>query len=233
LAFSIAQAAPAEQTTTNNTGANDPLTHQTSAPTEDTTVTLFNRNIVTFYSDLLGRTAKSRAERAERYIQERLNQPGNYRVSTTEDPIGTIVKIDDDAVFIIGKEDQAASQFLSTDDVVKNAVATLNQVILEHEQSHNADFLTRALIKTGLALACFFAAIWLLRRAKQITEQWLIKQAQSQKLSLGGAEEHLRKSIIWIVKYLVLTLYWLLISLVSYECLSFILEQFPHSRAWG
>jgi small-conductance mechanosensitive channel len=194
---------------------------------------LFNRNIVTFHADLLGRSAKSRAERAEKHIQERLNQPGKYHITTVEDPIGTIFKIDDDAVFIISKEDQTASQLLSTDDVVQTATTTLNQVVVEYQQSHNVEFITRALIKTGFALACFITLIWIFRRFKHAAQQWLLNYTQSRKLSLGGAEEHLRKSIVWIVKYSVLILYWLFILLASYECLSFTLEQFPHSRAWG
>ena len=200
---------------------------------DDATVTLFNRNIVTFYTALLGRSANSRAKSAERLIQERLNQPGKYLITTVEDPIGTIVKIDDDAVFILSIEDQAASQLLSTNDMVKTTIDTLNQVVVEHKQSRNVEFITRGLIKTGIVLACFWGAVWLLRRVKQAAQNWLLNYTQSKKLSLGGAEEHLRKSIVWIVKYLVLALYWLLILLLSYECLSFILEQFPHSRAWG
>lgn len=228
---SVTQAATSDETIISS--AQDALSSKKSTPEEDATVTLFNRSIVTFHADLLGRSAKSRAVRAEQYIQERLNQPGKYRISTVDDPIGTIIKMDDDAVFIISKEDKAAAQLLSNDDIVKTAVRTLNQVVVEHQQSHNIEFITQALIKTGLAFASFVAAIWLFRRLKQTAEKWLINQARSKKLSLGGAEEHLRKSMIWIVKHLVLTLYWLLILLISYECLSFILEQFPHSRAWG
>lgn len=74
--------------------------------------------------------------------------------------------------------------------------------------------------------------LWLLRPARRSLENWLVKFAHSQKLSLGGTEEHLWSSIVRLVKYLVMAVHWLLITLFTYEFISFVLEQFPYSRAW-
>lgn len=204
-----------------------------STQLNEAAATLFNRKIVTFKTDLLGMSPKDRAARAELVIKEHLKHPEKYLVTTAENPAGTIVKIDNEAVFVIANEDADKSQELPLQDVVNSSVSTLNQVILESRQSSDIEFMTRALIKTSITIVAFLVSLWLLRRARRALENGLIKFAHSQKLSLGGAEEHLRSSIVWLVKYLVMTVYWLLITLFTYEFISFVLEQFPYSRAWG
>ena len=200
---------------------------------EEATLTLLNRKIITFHANLLGMSPKSRAARAELVINEHLKKAGKDIVSTSSDPIGTLVKIDDNVVFVISNEDVANAHLLSTDDIIANAVNTLKQVVIESHQSSNVEFMTQALVKTSIAVIIFFASIWLLSYLRQLLEVRLLKLTNNHHLNLGGAEEHFRNTLIWLVKYFVLVVYWILILLLSYESLSFVLEQFPQSRAWG
>jgi small-conductance mechanosensitive channel len=196
-------------------------------------VTLFNRNVVVFRTDLLGMSPRDRAHRASLVINEHLKNPGKFLVTTADNPAGTIVKIDDEAVFIVTNDDVDKSKGQTSQDLVKSSVSTLNQVILENRQSNDVEFMTSALIKTTIAVIAFLSLLWLSRRTKDAFTNWLLKFAHAQNISIGGAEEHLRSSIAWLVKHLVMALYWLLILLLTYELISFVLEQFPYSRAWG
>lgn len=206
---------------------------KTSKLLDESSVTLFNRKIITFYSDLLGATPKVRAARAESVIKDHLSHQAEDIVSSATDPAGTLIKIDNNVVFVVTNEDVAKAHLLSADDIVKNAVTALKQVVVESRQSSNVEFMTRALIKTSIAVIVFVMALWLLTQLRSYLERRLLQYAHSAQLKLGGAEEHLRNSMVWLVKYLVLLLYWFFILIISYECLSFVLEQFPQSRAWG
>jgi small-conductance mechanosensitive channel len=172
-------------------------------------------------------------ERLLLFIKEHLKYPGKHLVSTDNNSLGTIVKIDDEAVFVITEDDADKSQQLAPQDVVKISMSSLNEVILESRQSRDVEYMTRAFIKVSIATFVFFVLLWLLAHAKQALEGWVVKHAQAKKLSMGGAEELLRKPAIWLIRHAVLALYWFLIFLMTYKWLSLILAQFPHSRAWG
>lgn len=107
---------------------------------------------MTFKTDLLDMSPKDLATRLELVIKEHLNHPRKYLVTTAENPAGTIVKIDDEAVFVIANEDADKSQELPLQDVVKSSLSTLNQVILQNRQSSDIEFMTHALIKTRIAI---------------------------------------------------------------------------------
>ena len=226
--YSLNAAANANSTAT----LAQPNAEQNPQPTS-ASVTLFNRKIVTFYAESLGMSVTRRVERAQLVIQEHLKLSGPNHISTIADPVGTIVKMDDDAVFIITNEDISNANALSGDEVIKSAVNTLQQVTIEYKQSHDSEFIIRALINTGLALVAFIALLWLLRHIKHRAEAWLLTFTQIKTLNLGGVETHIRQSIRWLIKYAVLSFYWLFNLIISYELISFVLEQFPHSRAWG
>ena len=194
---------------------------------------LFNRHIVTFYVDLLGMSPEKRAARAEFLINDLLAQTNQLNVSTASDPLGVLVKINDNVVFMMANEEIALSHGKHPDAVVQASVNALKQVISEKQQSGDAAFLTQALMKTGVAVLLFGLIVWLLSFLKARFQQALLHRAQAKQLNLGGAEEHLRSTIVWLVKHVVLLAYWALIILISYQILTYVLEQFPYTRAWG
>ena len=206
--------------------SNEPVTTEKS-------LVLFNRNIVTFYVDLLGMTPQKRVTRAELLINDLLSQTNELVVSTESNPLGVLVKINDNVVFMIANDDIALSHFINPEEVVQTSVAALQQVISEKQQSNDARFLTQALVKTGVAVLLFGIIIWLLSSLKARFQQGLLSLAQAKKLNLGGAEEHLRSTIVWLVKHVVLLAYWVLVILISYQIFTYVLEQFPYTRAWG
>lgn len=200
---------------------------------DEATVNLFNREIITFRASLLGVSPKNRATRAEFLIKEHLKHPGKHLVSTVNNQLGTIVKIDDVAVFVISNDDVDMLQELSPEDLVRRSVSTLNEVILESRESRDVEFMSRAFIKTSITTIAFLIILWLLAYGKRALEGWLVPRTQAKKFSMGGAEELVRKPAIWLVMHTVLVLYWFLILLMTYEWLSLILAQFPHTRAWS
>lgn len=213
--------------------SNTQINALTEPVTTEKSLILFNRNIVTFYVDLLGMTPQKRVTRAEFLINDLMSQTNQLAVSTESDPLGVLVKINDNVVFMIANDDIALSHFINPEEAVQTTVAALQQVISEKQQSNDARFLTQALIKTGVAVLLFGVIIWLLSSLKARFQQALLNLATAKKLNLGGAEEHVRSTIVWLVKYLVLLAYWALVILISYQIFTYVLEQFPYTRAWG
>jgi small-conductance mechanosensitive channel len=232
LGFSIIGQAESldESSLTHNSERNSSVVAPTNVESQ---LVLFNRNVVTFYTDLLGMSPQKRAARAELVIKELLTHPEKLAVTTATDPLGTLVKLNDNVVFIISNDDVAMSHALNQEEVVQQSVEALKQVVLEKNQSGNVEFMTRASIKASAAVLIFVGLVWLLMRFKRTLEQRFLKVAHEKKLHLGGAEEHLRTSIVRLVQYAIHAAYWLVLGLFTYEVLSFVLEQFPYTRAWG
>jgi len=205
----------------------------TEPVTTEKSLVMFNRNIVTFYVDLLGMTPKKRVERAKFLINALLSQSNQLEVSTQKDPLGVLVKINDNVVFIIANEEIALSRFTHPENPVQASVKALKQVISEKQQISDAKFLTQALVKTGLATLLFGVMIWILSFLKARFQKALLNLTQAKKLNLGGAEEHLRSTLVWLVKYLVLLTYWVLVLIISYQIFAYVFEQFPYTRAWS
>jgi len=205
----------------------------TEPVTTEKSLVMFNRNIVTFYVDLLGMTPKKRVERAKFLINALLSQSNQLEVSTQKDPLGVLVKINDNVVFIIANEEIALSRFTHPENPVQASVKALKQVISEKQQISDAKFLTQALVKTGLATLLFGVMIWILSFLKARFQKALLNLTQAKKLNLGGAEEHLRSTLVWLVKYLVLLTYWVLVLIISYQIIAYVFEQFPYTRAWS
>jgi small-conductance mechanosensitive channel len=209
------------------------LNATTEPVTTEKSLVMFNRNIVTFYVDLLGMTPKKRVERAKFLINALLSQSNQLEVSTQKDPLGVLVKINDNVVFIIANEEIALSRFTHPENPVQASVKALKQVISEKQQISDAKFLTQALVKTGLATLLFGVMIWILSFLKARFQKALLNLTQAKKLNLGGAEEHLRSTLVWLVKYLVLLTYWVLVLIISYQIIAYVFEQFPYTRAWS
>jgi len=204
-----------------------------SVLSDDATVTLFNRDIVTFRAPLFGISPEKRAKRAENLIKEHLRESGEHKISALPNALGTIVSIGGEMVFAVTHDDVDKLQQTSLQDTVKASVLALDALIIDSRESRDVKSLTQALIKTSIATLVFVTLLWLLTRAKRVFAGWVLMYLQTKKLNLGGVEYLLRNSMVIITKYLVLLFYLLLMSFFTYKWLSFVLGQFPQSRAWG
>ncbi|MQQ99279.1 hypothetical protein [Glaciimonas soli] len=76
--------------------ANSAETNSVAGTMHDVTATLkvFNRDIVTFRSTLMGISSHDRALRAKARIEDQLDNPGPKKVTIQASPLGSLVQID-------------------------------------------------------------------------------------------------------------------------------------------
>jgi small-conductance mechanosensitive channel len=206
-----------------------------STQNADATVMLFNRPIITFRAPLLGMSPQSRAKRASFMMHDRLSNPGQHQVSTVDNAIGTIVKMDDEVMFFVVNDDADKLLEQSPEAVVKASVAALNKAILESKQSRDIEFMSNALFIAIVATFVALALLWLLTRAKKILQIWCLRIADryAHKNGESDPKEQLRSALAWLIKNAILAMYWFVFALICYEWFSLVLAQFPQTRAWG
>jgi small-conductance mechanosensitive channel len=201
----------------------------------DATVSIFHEDIVTFRAPLLGISPQERAKRAEYLIHQSLNTYSQHRVSTVENPLGSIVKIDNETVFIVTKDDLDVLTQDSLQTTVKESLSVLNDVVQKNARSRNVEFMSRAFAKAGFATLIALILVWLITRCRSLLENWFLRftQKHAEKIRLNGAGEYLQKPLILLIKHVVLLLYWFAILIICYEWLSLVLAQFPQTQTWG
>jgi small-conductance mechanosensitive channel len=74
---------------------------------------------------------------------------------------------------------------------------------------------------------------WLLNRSKQFFDLRILKIANKNKIPLLNAKFFTRERLVRVLRNITRSIYWFFALLLSYEWLSYALEQFPYTRPWG
>ncbi|WP_165795033.1 mechanosensitive ion channel family protein [Solimicrobium silvestre] len=209
----------------------------TPAPekTNDATLTVENRAIMTFRSSVLGIEPLERVKRAESRIEKQLSNGGQHKASMLAMPPGILIQIDNAGSFYISPGDIDQFQQETLEANAKNAVDNLNLAISETHESRSLDYMLRAAAYSALATIIYFFALWLVSKVRHVVEHRLLKFANAKIDLLDDTSSQIinRERIQWVFSGLVQVFSWLLILLLSYEWLSVLMEQFPVTRPWG
>jgi small-conductance mechanosensitive channel len=201
----------------------------------EATLSIFNRDIVTFRSDFLGIGPASRVARARSVIEDALKRGGEHPVTIKENPEGQLVIMGDTLAFVIttGDVDPLASE--TPAQAAAGAARKLEQVIAETSEARNLQaLLTGAAWATG-ATALFLGLLWGIARIRAWVAGKLLAVAERkvQSLRLGGAQVLESNYLIPGLRRLLILFSWLVVALLAYEWLSFVLSRFPYTRPWG
>ncbi len=201
----------------------------------DAVLQVENREIVTFRSSVLGIEPLERLKRAESRIEKQLSTGGRHQASMVSMPPGILIQIDGAGSFYIAPTDVDQFQQETLEGLARSAVDSLNLAIAESHDGRSLNYMLRAAAYAALATAIYLAALWLVRRARDLTERRLlaITNAKIDQLGEGGAQIVSRERIQWFLSRVIKAFVWLLIVVLSYEWLTVVLEQFPLTRPWG
>lgn len=203
--------------------------------TNDVTLTVENREIVTFRAPVLGIEPQERMKRAASRIEKQLSTGGNHHASMLPMTPGMLIEIDGAGSFYIAPEDVDQFQQETVENVARKAVDNLTVAIGESHQSRSVDYMLHAAAYGLLATLIYFGLLWLVGRTRDLLERRILAFMNTKIDQLGEASTQLvsRERILWVLSRLVTGFAWLLILLLSYEWLSILLEQFPLTRPWG
>jgi small-conductance mechanosensitive channel len=198
-------------------------------------VVIFNRTIIAFRAPFLGIPAEKRAARARAAINEELRNAEDLTVTIKTDPEGQLVMLGNTLAFLVTDADVDTLRNETAEQAAKLAAERLTQVIAETREARNPSSLLKSAIAAVSATLVFALALWGLSRLRNWVNRITIRIAehQVQMLKVGDTPIVEMHHLLPFVQKLFLLLRWLIISLLSYEWLSFMLSRFPYTRPWG
>lgn len=203
------------------------------AKTKAETIMVYNREITTLRSPLLGGSPSERARVAEQRINAQLEQARNPKITYTENPLGMIIQMDGSLCFVITPNDIDKLNGETLVSATQNAISNLQLAIKVSKESRDTQRILKGLGVVGIATAAMLALFWLLNRIKRFIDRKLVVLTHKKKITLFGADVFSRNRLIQVFSNLTRAVYWIFAFLLSYEWLSLSLEQFPYTRPWG
>ncbi|MCE7761322.1 mechanosensitive ion channel [Pseudomonas putida] len=203
-------------------------------PGEPAELHIANRSIFTFHANLLGETPAARAQRATAVIDEALRGTDELRVSV--DPIvnSHLVLLGGRRAFIVAPQDLGVNGG-DTRAAAEQAAAVLRQVVDETGEARSLRFLLKALGFSAIATLVFVVLIKAanLGRRKLRGRLTQLMRERARQIKVGQLPLFDMQYVYYLIDRLLRLMYWVTVSLLSYQWLSFVLSQFPYTRPWG
>ena len=198
-------------------------------------VVVFNRTITVFRVPLFGVPPADRARRAENAIRDLLSQPGDGIVTVTEQAEGRLVRVDGQLAFpmVASDADQTIGQ--SLDEAARQAARALEDVIAATSEARDRTRLFWSALWSGVATLVFLLLVGLALRARRRVVGGLTAVIRKRALGfrVAGYEFLPPQRQVALTRIVVSVLTWVVMVILTYEWLSFSLNQFPYTRPWG
>ncbi len=234
VAESAAEPAPsvAERTTEPATpvAASTPSPELVEAP-----VSLLNRTIVVFRSSYLGVPPHERAVHTEQRLTQVLSNVGAGNITVASTGGANAILIDGALGVFVAPGDVDAIDGQTLDEMTRKTVAAIARAIADSREGRDRERISRAIVASSIAtfallLLCFFvlrARSWFERRVMRLLRGGTTR-VPAPRWRLLFADR-----LLWLGHWLAQTAAALLLLLAIYRWLSFVLNQFPYTRAWG
>ena len=199
------------------------------------TLFFFNRPIVVLRARVVGREPVERAVGAGRLLHDLVAQRATGAVTTQSFEGGTIINIGSRGVLLLTPADVDELAGETLEEVTARTVTNLRRAIAEAEEAHTPRRLVGEAARASLAIAAAALALWLLAHARRRIGAALAAVAE-RKIALVDTAGlgALRAARLLDMERYVLTGAMTGIDLVVvYGAMTFVLRQFPYTRAWG
>jgi small-conductance mechanosensitive channel len=199
----------------------------------EATIRVFNRDVAVLRGKLLGATPEQRARRAEQRIDEHLARFPNAVVNSEANPLGTIIKLDDEMVFILTPGDVDFLTRQSMAEAVAETSVRLRHLVRDSRESRDTQSLLRGLAITATATLALIVVIWLAARIRRTIARRLLSLAETKPLAVAGVELVSQAGLLGFLLKLSRLFFYVLAAILIYLWLSLCLAQFPYTRPWG
>ncbi|MDC8784825.1 mechanosensitive ion channel family protein [Roseateles koreensis] len=206
-----------------------------SAGDESHSLVVFNREIAIFRGTFLGTTPGERARRAQWAIDEQLTRLTQGVVSINKVPQGRVLMIDGELAFLLVPDDVDVARHETLDKAAAKAKFQLEQMIAETRESRDGSRLWHGVIAATIASAVFFALFALVLRGRNLLSTklvWLVGKITGS-LQIAGVQLLQRDRLAAATRLVVRLLSWAVLTLLTYQWLSYVLSKFPYTRPWG
>lgn len=202
-------------------------------PATEATVTVYNRDITVFRTDLLGIPPALRASRAEDRIRELLIKNAKPTVSVESNPLGAIIKLDGVMVFALTPADADALAQQTLQQAVDETKKQLVDMIADSGEGRSFDHVMRGIGYSTAATALLIGLLWLFGRVRRAIGRKLAAITENRRLAVNGVELVPRIRLLGFLLKLNRLLYFIVAALLLYEWLSVCMAQFPYTQPWA
>ena len=198
-------------------------------------VVVSNRQIAVMRSAFLGVSAVDRAQHTAQRIDQVLSHIGAGNITVAPTAGANAILVDGSLGIFITPGDVDAIDGETLEQATQHAVAALERVIAETREGRDRERLWHALAASGIATFALFLLCFLVLRARAWLERRFTNFVRGSAIRLSGAGKHLllAERLLRISHWFVQTATACLLLLAVYRWSSFVLNQFPYTRAWG
>jgi len=206
---------------------------QQSAP-EAATARFFNRDVITFRSDLLGRSPTVRARSAEEVITRIVTRDGDAKVSFRDVPQGTVVLLSGELVSLITPNDLdlLSSQTMAEkrSEIGRRLSDAIHAAVLEQRPTQLLHGVLWSLLASVIAGLLLVGLRMVQVRVHVLLARWASERAVRTFRSMG---QQLVTGLRTLGVFLLRLLALFLILLIIEEWVRFVLGQFSYTRPWA
>jgi small-conductance mechanosensitive channel len=198
-------------------------------------VVIYNREVVVLRSSFLGVPAAERARHTAQRIEQVLAHVGVGNLTVSPTAGANAILVDGSLALFITPGDVAAIDGQTLEQATQNAVTALKRVIAETHEARDRERLWRALAWSGIATFALLMLGFLVLRARSWLERRFTAFLRKSSSALSDASTHqvYVERLLRIAHWIVQTAAAFLLLLATYRWTSFVLNQFPYTRAWG
>lgn len=208
-----------------------------AAPVKPAVVTVWGREIAVLRATYDDMTPAERAEQAAAHILAIPADAPAYKVEavkgTEGKSTGAWIKVNGQRVFGILAADVDPDSGESFDDYAAAATANLRQWLALRADQYHLPLLIRALLLAAFATAVFGLAVWGLLWFSRRWLRYREKTAANSARTLRVGDIDVRPYLISLETGLYKLLAWGLGIALGYLWLTYVLNRFPYSQAWG
>ncbi len=198
-------------------------------------VKVYNRPIITFRVPLLGSSPQERAKGAEDRINALIEKDLIGKVGTKSTSEGTLFLMGAVAVLLFSPGDMDPFSGETMEQVIQRATKNLTLALDEAREARSLPMLLRNAGYAAAATVAFLTFLWVLIRGYRWLRNRLetLERRHLGKIRLEGITLLDTEQIILFTRFLVKILAWALALIAGYSWLSYSLQRFPFTRAWG
>jgi small-conductance mechanosensitive channel len=204
-------------------------------PRPGTPVVVFNRTVAVLRAPLLGVAAPERARHTSARLAEIFGRPGPMKISVTSTDVANAILIDGTLGLLLTPGDVDALEGETLAQATQAAQAALRRVAAETNEARDRDRLWHALVASGIASLLLLVLFLVVLRARTwgVRQLTRLLEGGTHGLTAAGIRLLHFSRLFALSRFLVRTAASFVLVLAVYRWSSFVLNQFPYTRAWG
>jgi len=202
---------------------------------ESYTLTFFNREIVRLRARVVGRRPAERALGASRLLRELVTQGATTPVESRSFEGAAIVTVGSRGVLMLTAADVDDLAGETLDGVTAQTVARLRRALDEAAEAHAPRMLVKEAATAATAIAGALFVIWILGRARRRLGDalGLISERKIAGIGIAAVDAPSASRVLVLQRRAIGVAFTTADLVVIYGTTTFVLRQFPYTRAWG